>query len=345
MRTLFAVVGNLIALAAGFGLLARYVSPQIFWPPAIIALSLPVLLLLLAVFIIIQLSRRRWRSIVLPVIVMAVAIPILGRLFAWPSSDPRPPASNEAVTLVTGNQRMFRNSDGVDMDDETVREFFSGLGADVLMLQEIWPERRKHSYIDAIRSGSELRDRHQRDNTMVATYADKIIETADYFDGSQYHIILLTDVRTDIGTIRVINTHMQSNKISGMAEGIRGEESVKEQVSTFGQMLAGYGRTTRRRAEQAEKIRRLVEESPYPVVLGGDFNDVPSSYAYSVALSPRLKDAWVERGSGLGTTFTGPLPGLRIDYFMVDTSLQVQSIERLNSPWSDHRLLRLKVTK
>ena len=345
MRTLFAVAGNLIALAAGFGLLARYVSPQIFWPPAIIALLLPVLLLMLAVFIIIQLSRRRWQSLVLPIIVMVVSVPILGRLFPWPSSDTPPSASDDTVTLVTGNQRMFRNSEGRDMDDETVQSFISSLKADVLMLQEIWPDRRKHSYIDAIQSGSQLRDRHQRDNTMVATYANKITETADYFDGSQYHVILLTDVRTDIGTIRVINTHMQSNKISGMAEGIRGEESVKEQVTTFGQMLAGYGRTTRRRATQAEKIRRLVEESPYPVVLGGDFNDVPSSYAYYVALSPRLKDAWVERGSGLGATFTGPLPGLRIDYFMVDTSLQVQAIDRVNSPWSDHRALRVKLTK
>ena len=345
MRTLFAVAGNLIALAAGFGLLARYVSPQIFWPPAIIALLLPGLLLFLVVFIIIQLLRRRWRSVLLPAIVLAVAFPILGRLFAWPSSGIPIPDDGGTVTLVTGNQRMFRNAEGKDIDDETVRAFFDGLGADVLMLQEVWPERRKRSYIDAIREGSGLRERHQRDNTMVATYANTITETIDLYDGSQYHIILLTDVRTELGTIRVINTHMQSNKISGMAAGIRGEESVKEQVTTFGQMLAGYGRTTRRRAAQAEKVRRLVEESPYPVVLGGDFNDVPSSYAYYVALSPRLKDAWAERGSGLGTTFTGPLPGLRIDYFMVDTSLQVESIERINSPWSDHRALRVKLTK
>ena len=345
MRTLFAVAGNLIALAAGFGLLARYVSPQIFWPPAIIALLLPGLLLFLAVFIIIQLSRRRWQSTVLPVIVMAVAVPILGRLFSWPSSAPHPSEKEDTVTLVTGNQRMFRNAEGEDMEDTTVSESFESLQADVLLLQEIWPEKRKHSYIDAIQAGSGLRGRHQRDNTMVATYANKITGSVDYYDGSQYHLILLTDVETDLGTIRVINTHMQSNKISGMAEGIRGEESVKEQVTTFGQMLAGYGRTTRRRAEQAEKIRRLVDESPYPVVLGGDFNDVPPSYAYSVALSPRLKDAWVERGSGLGTTFTGPLPGLRIDYFMVDTSLQVERIERITSPWSDHRALRVKLTK
>ncbi|MGB3799098.1 MAG: endonuclease/exonuclease/phosphatase family protein [Lewinella sp.] len=345
MRTLFSIAGNLIALTAGFGLLARYVSPEIFWPPAIIALLLPGLLVVTVAFILVQVWRRRWRSVILPVVVVAVASPILDRLFAWPSSAEELSAGEPTLTLATGNQRMFRYADVSDAEVETVSNFFDRLGVEVLLLQEVWPEGRKKSYIDVIHQSSGLQQRHQVERTMVATYANNVIEEQAYFEDSQYHGILLTDIRTDIGPIRVINTHLESNKISGMAEGIRGKESVSDQVTTFGQMLAGYGRTTRQRAAQAQMIRRLVEESPHPVILGGDFNDVPSSYMYNTILSPRLKDAWAQAGSGLGTTFTGPLPGLRIDYFMVDTALTVVDVERVNSPWSDHRSLKLVVTK
>lgn len=339
------MAGNLIALAAAFGLLARYVSPQIFWPPAIIALLLPALLLATLVFFILEIVRRRWRPAVLPGLVLAFSLSIVGRLFAWPHNGHAHDPAAPTLTVMTGNQRMFRSSGGKNTPPPDVEAFFNQANADVAMLQEIWPERRKENYIAAIRSGLHLRHRHQEPKTYLATYAGKIDEVAAYFQNSDYNGILVSDVKTDLGIIRFINTHLQSNKISGMAEGIRGEESVSDQVTTLGQMLAGYGRTTRRRAEQAKQIRLLVEESPYPVILGGDFNDVPSSYAYNVMLAPRLRDAWAVAGAGLGETFTGPLPGLRIDYFMVDTSLTVLGIERIDSPWSDHRMLRLKVGK
>ncbi|NHX22368.1 endonuclease, partial [Escherichia coli] len=53
---------------------------------------------------------------------------------------------------------------------------------------------------------------------------------------------------------------------------------------------------------QVEQIRLAVEKSPYPVVLGGDFNAVPNSYEYYY-LSQNMTDSFLEVGKGLGTTF------------------------------------------
>ena len=345
MRTLFSFAGNLIALAAAFGLLARYVSPQVFWPPSVVALLLPVLLLATLVFMILELVRGRWRAALLPAIVLCLSLSIAGRLFAWPGDRLAIDAEAPTVTVLTGNQRMFRAADGRDRDPAEVENFFLRHPADVILMQEVWPERRSLNYLDALRTGTGHADRHQQEKTYMATYADDPEEVAAYFNDGAYNGILVTDVATAIGKIRFINTHLRSNKISNMAQGIRGEESVSDQLNTLGHMFAGYGRTTRQRARQAEHIRLLVDESPYPVILGGDFNDVPSSYAYNVILSPRLQDAWAEAGAGLGTTFTGPIPGLRIDYFLVDTALQVVHIKQLDSPWSDHRMLKLEVTR
>jgi endonuclease/exonuclease/phosphatase family metal-dependent hydrolase len=55
-----------------------------------------------------------------------------------------------------------------------------------------------------------------------------------------------------------------------------------------------------------------IRESPYPVIVCGDFNDTPFSYTYN-ELAKELKNAFVEAGSGIGATYNGPLPFLRID--------------------------------
>jgi len=51
------------------------------------------------------------------------------------------------------------------------------------------------------------------------------------------------------------------------------------------------------------------------------------------------------KGFGPGTTFTGPLPGLRIDFLLVDTSFTINEIERFDTGYSDHLGLRVEIVK
>ncbi|MEM9260785.1 MAG: endonuclease/exonuclease/phosphatase family protein, partial [Bacteroidota bacterium] len=171
--------------------------------------------------------------------------------------------------------------------------------------------------------------------------ADNLDEVATKFDG--YNGFTVADVKTSLGTIRFINAHLQSNRISKMADEIGQEASMQEGIDRAESMFRNYGASARTRAKQAAAIRQYVNQSPHPVVVGGDFNDVPSSYTYQRVRTPRLRDAWTEQGFGLGTTFTGPLPGLRIDYLLVDTSLTIISVDRIETDFSDHRALKIVV--
>ncbi len=345
MRWIAPLLGTLVALTAALGLLARYVPPQVFWPPAIVALLVPGLLLLTGLFVIFFLTRRRrWKYAILPLLVLAFSLPVLDKLFVWPRATPAD--EGPSLTVVTGNQRLFREADTEAVDTTRVAETLGAYGADVLLLQEIWPASHKPNYINAIRTNPKLTSRHQEVNTLVATYGPGLTPIAASFTPpNEYNGYIVTDVRTEIGQLRFINAHLVSNRISGMTDGIRSNNKLSDRLETFARMLEGYGQATRQRARQAEEIRALVEASPHPVILGGDFNDVPSSYTYQQIASPRLRDAWIMAGSGFGSTFTGPLPGLRIDYLLVDTSLTVVDIERLPSHWSDHRPLRLTVSR
>nr|WP_256534275.1 endonuclease/exonuclease/phosphatase family protein [Lewinella sp. JB7] len=261
---------------------------------------------------------------------------------AFPATPPPVDAGVPTLTLVTANARAFRSIDGADADTTRVRDAVREFGADVLLLQEVRTMRYPQNYVPSITQAGNFRQRHQKEGTLIATYGNAITPVSSSFTPpNEYNGFIVTDVDSELGRLRIINAHLESNQISGMTAGMSDKNSVSRRIETLGNMLRGYGRTTRVRALQAEEIRQLVERSPYPVVLAGDFNDVPSSYTYNHILSPRLRDAWSEQGVGLGTTFTGPLPGLRIDYFMVDTSLAVLDIERLPSRWSDHRPLRI----
>lgn len=73
--------------------------------------------------------------------------------------------------------------------------------------------------------------------------------------------------------------------------------------------------------DQVESIRTSIDESPYPVILAGDFNSVPNSYEY-YHLSKNLNDAFFEAGSGSGTSFHDYKYPLRIDFVFTSPSIK-----------------------
>ena len=67
------------------------------------------------------------------------------------------------------------------------------------------------------------------------------------------------------------------------------------------------------RARQADQVMRLVDESPYPLIVCGDFNDTPASYTYRKTKGD-LEDSFLAAGKGYGYTYRYLRKLLRIDY-------------------------------
>jgi endonuclease/exonuclease/phosphatase family metal-dependent hydrolase len=341
LRSIFHILGNLLALLTGVGLLARFVPPDMLWPPTLIALMLPVLLLLTALFTALMLYRRRWGAMAFPSFILLLAFSVLGRLFAFGSSVETP--TQETLAIATNNARAFKNDAWVAVKKEDVKRVIGQLGADVLMLQESGADKGKHSYAPTILAAGPYFARLQPEGRAIATYAENLKTIAVAV--KNYNGYTVADVNTSLGTIRFINAHLQSNQISGLAGNLGKDKNVQDGLDRAESMFRRYARSSRIRARQAEEILRFVEESPHPVIVGGDFNDVPTSYTYQRVLSPRLRDAWTTAGFGLGTTFTGPLPGLRIDFLMVDTSFTIREVKRFETGYSDHRGLRVVISE
>ena len=343
-RRIFHILGHLLALVAGVGLLARFIPPDVLWPPTMVALLLPALLALLLLFVLILVFNRRWRMVVFPGLVLVLSLSVVGRMFSF--GNPSASLTFDTPTLVvsTNNVRGFRDAGNVLQSKEKVELFVEQLNADVLLLQEAAPSKRGDSYFSkVIKTAGKYGGHDQHKNRTVATYANSLHNVGAVFKG--YNGFVVSDVETELGTIRFVNAHLESNKISDLASKIGTNKDVEQEINRAESMFRRYGKMARKRAAQAEDIRQFIEASPHPIIVAGDFNDVPSSYTYQRLLTPRLRDAWVDAGFGLGTTFTGPLPGLRIDFMLVDTSLSVVEIERFDTGFSDHLGLRAVLKK
>src|SRR5699024_7253767 len=90
-----------------------------------------------------------------------------------------------------------------------------------------------------------------------------------------------------------------------------------------------------KRSKEVDILAEKIKESPYPVLVCGDFNDPPNSYSYS-SVSDGLKDAFLEKGFGVGRTFRKVSPTLRIDYIFTSTSIGIVNFNIMHVDYSDH---------
>lgn len=152
-------------------------------------------------------------------------------------------------------------------------------------------------------------------------------------------VLLHVDIKLGIDTIRVFTTHLQSvqfrksdyiriEKIKNQDDGLIGNSR-----TIFSKLKRGFGY----RGIQANIVKARIDKSPYPFLLSGDFNDVPNSYTY-FTIKKGLKDAFLEKGFGIGRTYASLSPTLRIDYLLADPQFFVVQYKRVVNDYSDHYL-------
>jgi len=154
----------------------------------------------------------------------------------------------------------------------------------------------------------------------------------DYNSNFQY-----ADIVKGKDTFRVFNLHLQSIKFT---DGNRAYlenptlESNKD-LQRSRSILVKIRRSFIRRQVQARHVRAEIEKSPYPVIVCGDFNDVPNSYSYQT-IGRNLRNVFKEKGRWLGRTFTGISPTLRIDNIFVGETFKPRQYDRPTEILSDH---------
>lgn len=183
----------------------------------------------------------------------------------------------------------------------------------------------------------------------LATYSNyPIVGYKDILsDGETSNAIIYTDIKIGNDTIRVFNTHLQSNKFSDseylFIEKVNSLDSDVYDKDKIDENKRGLEDVYRRmqsayewRVKQAATLAEYANNSPYPVVICGDFNETQSSYVYRL-ISKNHYDSHRVAGKVWENTYRRFFPGLRIDYIIYDNPLKCISCKVPQVDYSDHR--------
>jgi len=319
--------------------LAPHVSPIRFWPLAFLGLLYPWFLLLNLLFVILWSIRRDryvWFSVVCIALGWGHVQSIVGLHFAAKPTQP-------TLSVYSFNAHSFKHKSDLrtraSIEDFSV--IFEDHNPDVICLQEFSSiQKISEPYIQFLKNEKGLTHTIRKSDRELAIFSKFPILNAETtkFNGSNGYQYADLDINGQ--TVRVFNIHLQSNSVSSLAERVATEGDLKERETWLEVrgMAARFKRAAQIRAEQAEKIAAEIAQSPYPVILCGDFNDVPQSFTYQT-VAQNLQDTFRKKGAGTGFTYLGHIPALRIDYILAAPVFTVQDFDQYKTSFSDHRAI------
>ncbi len=169
----------------------------------------------------------------------------------------------------------------------------------------------------------------------LATFSKyPIINKEEVFWHINNNGLLASDIVVKGDTIRIINFQLRSMGIR--VQKVLGKDrkiDKKETKNILSQLKGGF----QERSHQVLILETWIKESPYPVILAGDLNELPYGYAYG-KLRKVLHNSFEDAGSGFGFTYRKILRFLRIDNQFYDPkkfkAVHLETFNHYN--YSDH---------
>ena len=329
---------NLAVIASTiFSYISPHIAPTTTAFFAVFGLAFPWLVFANVLFILIwAINKPIYAS--LSIICLAIGFNNVDKFFGTHGiQDDRPNKKN--LTVATFNMQLSKNV--VYIKDEKkkgkeIKRYLNFLksfkGADVFCGQEMGISSHKW-----LSQTSIFKHVHRIEDKSTAIYSKyPIVNVGEIDFGTNVNSCVWADINFNGEPVRIYNAHLQSNRISGKeSEIIESGKWEKETLFGLRDMFGKYQQHSTTRANQATLIRKHADQCGKPFVICGDFNDPPQSYVYEV-ISDDLNDSFRCAGSGIGTSFNGVIPALRIDYILSDKVFDIYTHQIIRKGQSDH---------
>jgi endonuclease/exonuclease/phosphatase family metal-dependent hydrolase len=354
--------------------ISPFIDPRIFWPIALCGLVFPFLLIgngLFLLYWIVKRKKHKWVSLVVILLGMPYAVRYLQ---INSGSDPAQSGERNSVDVLSFNVRLFDLYNWKNAENEVTRDniykFLADEDADIMCFQEYYSNDRGDftgvSHIVEIQRSGYHHIKYSnsigRSHWGIATFSKYPIvnKGSVSFSHKTNNICIFSDIVVGKDTVRIYNAHLGSVHFGyeeydflqavAQKEGSRDSsgplgksqqiEKARREDIPFTDVMASMVRLLRdayiNRAEQASAVAEHASSSPYPVVICGDINDTPVSYAYQ-QLADQRQDAFMEAGNGFGNSYAGVVPLFRIDYILCDEQIRLLDFNtRRDIDYSDH---------
>lgn len=334
-----------VNIALGLSLLMSYlavhINPEDFALPAFFGLAYPYILLLNILVAIAWAMLLRFEALISVVIIALGFGHFLNYLQLFKTKE----AKTGTFKVISYNVHMFNRFQNAAGSQKNVMNFIKSHNPEIICMQEFFiaddPSKagqmvnsgtgiKYNSHIKMLGSG---KNRYYG----VATFTKyPIVRKGEIVHPHSASLTIYTDVIIAKDTFRIYNNHLQSFRLKRMERSFIEEITVAEDKENemrnlFSRLKKGFVS----RANQAELVKEHIRNSPHPVVVTGDFNDTPVSYAYR-KIRKGLNDSFVNSGYGAGFTYKGNYPPNRIDYILYDEALVNNNFEIIRVRYSDH---------
>jgi endonuclease/exonuclease/phosphatase family metal-dependent hydrolase len=231
-----------------------------------------------------------------------------------------PPASNQTLRVMTYNIHV-----GVGMDKKLdlprVAGVINAQHPDIVGLQEVDRGVTRTQRIDEIVELAKL------------TRMDYAFAFNLHYQGGQYGVAILSRF-----PIRATDHRLYQNTREAERRGlIRAEVSIHGYILNFVTTHLDYQYEDGRLFE-AQQLLSALKDVKGPLIVVGDFNDIPAGRAYQL-MRYQFGDAWIDsRGTDLGFSYPTDKPSKRIDYIFFRSTDRVRTKRAwtVNTEASDH---------
>jgi len=334
--------------------LAQIVSPATFWPIAFLGLAYPMLLTANLVFMLYWFFASK-RHMLISIVCIAVGYHTFFNNFGFhkPASE-APKETGAQIRVMAYNVHSFV-SFAFGASVSTRHDIFGIIEdqkPDVMCFEEFYT--RKSGKLDILDS---LRRIFQTDQYYFEGFNKTSIDAAGLAIFSKLPIVnrgivpfsntksinqcIYIDVKNGDKIFRTYCVHLQS--ISLEHEDYKYLDSMsrsgKTDLHSSKRIISKLKAAFIKRAQQVLWVKQHAAQCPYPYVIMGDFNDTPASYAVN-QMAKGLKNAFVEKGFGLGRTYNGDFPNFQIDYIMASPQFDVLNYKIIEKKLSDHYPVR-----
>ena len=311
--------------------LCKFINPEVLPLYALIGLVFPFALFTFAIGLVLRVSRGYWKGLVWPLIILTCSFFDLQKTVGGIASDAGILNEN-SFSATSFNVRRMDEYNWLE-GDLTRKDLWKWLGendSEILCLQE-FPSKMKGQLSKTLGNYSVFTS-GQTSGTAIATSFQVIDKGMWVVSGEETTRGVFVDVIIGSDTLRVLNVHLQSvGLVSDDYDAVRDGTDSEDRKRLISRLSRAYSL----RAKQARELNENISISPYEVLLAGDFNDTPVSYAVNAI--ENMHDAFTVAGLGLGATYVGDLKGLRIDYLMYTDGLSAVDFTTCNINLSDHR--------
>lgn len=360
MKKVFYLVMIILNTFAALSLLLSYlcilIHPVTIWWIGLFGLAYLHLLALNFCFIVFWVFTSKIKLFVISMATILIGWPLIGRnIQIFENFILEEEIQNKNLKVISFNVQGFAQREKIQHNGEILNmfDFFRETDADLICMQEFatysWRdglnkevvikhlEKTPYNHIELTTNGP-TGDHYKFGIATFSKYP--IIRKKLIYTDSTTNACIYSDLLIGYDTVRVFNIHLKSVNFQHdekiLLYKMLKTDYGKSDVHAVKSIIRQLSLSSFERAKQVEILCSYVEQSPYPVIICGDFNDPPTSYSYQ-KVRGNLKDAFVEAGSGLSTTFNiGRKASLRIDFIMYSDVFRAYNYESPRVHISDH---------